>query len=204
VRRTPIVAIAMLLLALSVIFGPEPHTRGEQVVSGAVASKAVPYVQGDDKAVQMAVANHHREVLAQEEAARIEAERVEAERVAAEQQAAAAEAARQEAAQAAARRAQAHKAAPAAPRAPSAAPAAATGDVWDRLAQCESGGNWASNTGNGYYGGLQFSAGTWRSVGGSGLPSENSREEQIHRGQILQARSGWGQWPACSRKLGLR
>lgn len=75
--------------------------------------------------------------------------------------------------------------------------------TWDALAQCESGGNWAANTGNGYYGGLQFSASTWQSVGGTGLPHEHSRETQIHFGQVLQARSGWGQWPHCSSKLGL-
>ena len=51
--------------------------------------------------------------------------------------------------------------------------------VWDRLAQCESGGNWAINTGNGYYGGLQFTLGTWQAYGGSGLPSNASRETQI-------------------------
>lgn len=81
---------------------------------------------------------------------------------------------------------------------------AVSGSVWDRLAACESGGNWSINTGNGYYGGLQFSAATWRSVGGSGLPHQASKAEQIKRGQILQARSGWGQWPACTRMLGLR
>lgn len=80
---------------------------------------------------------------------------------------------------------------------------AGNGSVWDRLAACEAGGNWAINTGNGYYGGLQFSLSSWRGVGGSGLPSEASREEQIMRGQMLQARSGWGAWPACSAKLGL-
>lgn len=85
-----------------------------------------------------------------------------------------------------------------------AAPAVADGSVWDRLAACEAGGNWAINTGNGYYGGLQFSLSSWRAVGGSGLPSSASREEQIARGKILQARSGWGAWPACSAKLGLR
>ena len=53
------------------------------------------------------------------------------------------------------------------------------GTVWDSLAQCEAGGNWAINTGNGYYGGLQFSLSTWQAYGGSGLPSDNSREEQI-------------------------
>lgn len=89
-------------------------------------------------------------------------------------------------------------------RAPAPAAYVSGNTVWDRLAQCESGGNWAINTGNGYYGGLQFSASTWRSVGGTGLPHQNSREEQIKRGQILQARAGWGQWPSCSAKLGLR
>jgi len=76
--------------------------------------------------------------------------------------------------------------------------------TWDRLAQCEAHGNWALNTGNGYYGGLQFSLTTWQAVGGSGYPHEASREEQIRRGQILQARYGWGQWPHCSAKLGYR
>jgi uncharacterized protein YabE (DUF348 family) len=66
--------------------------------------------------------------------------------------------------------------------------------VWDKIAACESGGNWHINTGNGYYGGLQFSAPTWKSVGGPGLPHENSREVQIKYAKILQARSGWGQW----------
>jgi hypothetical protein len=76
--------------------------------------------------------------------------------------------------------------------------------TWDALAQCESTGNWSINTGNGYYGGLQFSLATWQSVGGTGYPHEHSREEQIHRGQILQARAGWGQWPHCSSRLGFR
>ncbi len=66
--------------------------------------------------------------------------------------------------------------------------------VWDKIAACESGGNWQINTGNGYYGGLQFSAATWKSVGGPGLPHEHSREVQIKYAKILQARSGWGQW----------
>lgn len=87
---------------------------------------------------------------------------------------------------------------------PSGAPAA-DDPVWVRLAQCESNGNWSNISGNGlYYGGLQFHPDTWRSVGGSGMPHQASRAEQIYRAQILQARSGWGQWPACSRRLGLR
>ncbi|MGI9027399.1 MAG: transglycosylase family protein [Candidatus Saccharimonadales bacterium] len=76
--------------------------------------------------------------------------------------------------------------------------------VWDRLAQCESGGNWSINTGNGYSGGLQFSQSSWRGVGGSGLASQASKEEQIARAQMLQSRQGWGAWPACTAKLGIR
>ena len=76
--------------------------------------------------------------------------------------------------------------------------------VWGALAQCESGGNPSIVSSNGlYYGLYQFSLPTWRSVGGSGLPSEASVAEQTQRAQALQARSGWGQWPACARKLGL-
>src|SRR5690606_2706212 len=89
-----------------------------------------------------------------------------------------------------------------APRPPAEGPDPGDPATWDRLAQCESGGNWSINSGNGYYGGLQFSLPTWQNVGGSGYPHENSREEQIHRGQILQARAGWGQWPYCARQLG--
>lgn len=77
------------------------------------------------------------------------------------------------------------------------------GGVWDRIAACESGGNWAINTGNGFYGGLQFTLGSWAAVGGTGSPANASREEQIARGIALQARQGWGAWPACSAKLGL-
>ena len=84
------------------------------------------------------------------------------------------------------------------------APAVASGSVWDRLAQCESGGNWSINTGNGYYGGLQFSASSWRAVGGTGLPHQASRATQIQMGERLKAKQGWGAWPSCSRKLGLR
>ncbi|HEX6257097.1 MAG TPA: transglycosylase family protein [Euzebyales bacterium] len=84
-----------------------------------------------------------------------------------------------------------------------AAPAVPSGSVWDSLAQCESGGNWSINTGNGYYGGLQFSLSSWQAVGGSSYPHEHSREEQIRRGEMLQAQQGWGAWPSCAAKLGL-
>lgn len=75
--------------------------------------------------------------------------------------------------------------------------------LWDKLAQCEAGGNWSINTGNGYYGGLQFTLASWRAVGGSGYPNQASRAEQITRGKILQSRQGWGAWPACTAKLGI-
>lgn len=78
-----------------------------------------------------------------------------------------------------------------------------TNDIWLQLAQCESKQNWSIDTGNGYYGGLQFSLGAWASVGGSGKPSEASKEEQIERGKLLQAKRGWGVWGACAKKLGL-
>jgi uncharacterized protein YabE (DUF348 family) len=91
-----------------------------------------------------------------------------------------------------------------APVAAAATGGAPTTGVWAALARCESGGNPAARSGNGlYYGLYQFSLGTWASVGGGGLPSNASPAEQTKRAQILQARSGWGQWPHCAAKLGL-
>ncbi len=80
---------------------------------------------------------------------------------------------------------------------------ASGGTVWDQLAQCESGGNWAINTGNGFYGGLQFTLSTWQGYGGTGMPHEASREAQIAVAERVQAGQGWGAWPACSAELGL-
>jgi LysM repeat protein len=86
-----------------------------------------------------------------------------------------------------------------------AAPAAQAegGTVWDKLAQCESSGNWAINTGNGFSGGLQFTPSTWRAFGGEGRAHNASRVEQIIVAERVLAKQGWGAWPACSRKLGL-
>ncbi|MTV25400.1 LysM peptidoglycan-binding domain-containing protein [Nitriliruptoraceae bacterium ZYF776] len=81
---------------------------------------------------------------------------------------------------------------------------AVDGGVWDRLAQCESSGDWSIDTGNGFYGGLQFTLDSWQLVGGSGYPHEASREEQIARAEDLLEIQGWGAWPACSSELGLR
>jgi hypothetical protein len=74
---------------------------------------------------------------------------------------------------------------------------------FERLAQCESGGRWNINTGNGYYGGLQFNLATWRGVGMGGYPHQASKATQIAAGQKLHSSRGWKPWPACSRKLGL-
>src|SRR3954452_625398 len=79
---------------------------------------------------------------------------------------------------------------------------AATASEWDAVAQCESGGNWSINTGNGYYGGLQFSASTWAAYGGSGSAHNASREQQIAVAERVLAGQGWGAWPVCSRKAG--
>jgi len=81
---------------------------------------------------------------------------------------------------------------------------ASGGTVWDQLAECESGGNWAINTGNGYYGGLQFNLDTWHSYGGPGYPHEQSRETQIAIAEKVRAATGgYGSWPHCSQQLGL-
>ena len=86
-------------------------------------------------------------------------------------------------------------------------PVISDGDVWDRLAHCESTGNWAINTGNGYYGGLQFSKSTWDSNGGqqyAEYPHQATREQQIAIATKLRdAAGGYGPWPHCSSKLGL-
>ncbi|MGV0402578.1 resuscitation-promoting factor Rpf1 domain-containing protein [Corynebacterium uberis] len=83
---------------------------------------------------------------------------------------------------------------------------AASDADWDALAQCESGGNWAINTGNGYHGGLQFSPATWNANGGQEFAPyayQASREQQIVVAERVLASQGWGAWPACSSQLGL-
>lgn len=80
-----------------------------------------------------------------------------------------------------------------------------TGDIWWKLAGCETGGKYDNpNTGNGYYGYFQFSLTTWRGVDGPGYPHEHSYDVQLQYAKKLQARDGWGQWPGCARRLGLR
>jgi resuscitation-promoting factor RpfE len=74
------------------------------------------------------------------------------------------------------------------------------GHNWDAVAACESGGNWAINTGNGYYGGLQFNLGTWRANGGTGLPHQASRSEQIRVAENIASHQGMGAWPVCGHR----
>ena len=75
-----------------------------------------------------------------------------------------------------------------------------SGVNWDAVAACESGGNWAIATGNGYYGGLQFTPGTWQANGGSGMPNQASREEQIRVAENVLRSQGIGAWPVCGRR----
>ncbi|MBF6327063.1 transglycosylase family protein [Nocardia transvalensis] len=78
---------------------------------------------------------------------------------------------------------------------------AAPAHDWDGVAQCESGGNWHINTGNGYYGGLQFTQSTWAANGGSGNPANASKEEQIRVAENVLATQGVGAWPVCGQYL---
>jgi hypothetical protein len=100
--------------------------------------------------------------------------------------------------------------APAAPVHTAPAAAAAPPDTatppgnWDKIAACESGGDWDTNTGSGYYGGLQFNATTWHNYGGQGLPHQASKATQIGIAEKVLAKQGWDAWPVCSRKTGLR
>jgi resuscitation-promoting factor RpfB len=86
-------------------------------------------------------------------------------------------------------------------------PEVSNGGVWDSLARCEAGGNWAINTGNGFYGGVQFDQNTWERNGGlryAGRADLATREEQIAIAEVTRARQGWGAWPTCSGRIGAR
>jgi resuscitation-promoting factor RpfB len=86
-------------------------------------------------------------------------------------------------------------------------PTVANGGAWDSLAKCEAGGNWAINTGNGFYGGVQFDQNTWERSGGLRYAARAdlaTREEQIAIAEVTRARQGWGAWPVCSGRIGAR
>jgi hypothetical protein len=109
------------------------------------------------------------------------------------------------AARLAAARAEAARASRSARRVSATPVAAVGGDVWGALARCESGGNPRAVGGGGrYFGAFQFSLGSWHAAGMSGNPVDYDYGTQVAAAQRLQARSGWGQWPHCARRLGLR
>jgi uncharacterized protein YabE (DUF348 family) len=86
-------------------------------------------------------------------------------------------------------------------------PPVTNGAVWDSLSRCEAGGNWAINTGNGFYGGVQFDQNTWERQGGLRYAPRAdlaTREEQIAIAEVTRARQGWGAWPVCSGRIGAR
>jgi uncharacterized protein YabE (DUF348 family) len=88
-----------------------------------------------------------------------------------------------------------------------AVPPVGDGQIWDAISRCEAGGNWAINTGNGYYGGVQFDQGTWERNGGLRFAPRAdlaTREEQITVAEVTRARQGWGAWPVCSGRAGAR
>jgi len=162
-----------------------------------------------DRAVDRKRAELFEHAVAAEQAAQAEAEQQAQAEAAAQAQAAAAAqaqaqaeaAAQAQAAAAAAAQAQAQAQAQAA-KAQAPQPAPAEG-VWAELRNCESGGNYAEDSGNGYYGAYQFALSTWEGLGFSGLPSDAAPAVQDAAAEKLQALYGWGQWPACSAELGL-
>ena len=80
-------------------------------------------------------------------------------------------------------------------------------NVWDRVATCESTNNWTIDTGNGYYGGLQISPRTWRAFGGrkfARTPHKATKREQVRVAKRIKRHQGWGAWPHCSRRIGVR
>jgi len=163
------------------------------VASGAAVAATPAVLPAADPAITAAVAAY---VAAVAEQARLDAENAFFAGLAA-----------QDAERAAAERAAARSAAPRGGNTGRAAPVAADGSVWDRLAQCESGGNWAINTGNGFTGGLQFVRSTWLGVGGGEYAPDAylaTREQQIDIATRVLASQGWGAWPGCTSMMGLR
>jgi hypothetical protein len=158
-------------------------------------------IAAHDKVVNQRRSKVFEQTVAAEQAAQAQAEAQAQAQAAAQAQAQAAAhaaaAAQAQAAAAAAAQAQAQ-----ASKAQASQPAPA-GGVWAELRACESGGNYAEDTGNGYYGAYQFALSTWEGLGFSGLPSDAPPAVQDQAAEELQAAYGWGQWPACSAELGL-
>lgn len=190
IRRS--ILLLLILLAVVPVAFAEARTEvakasaGEARVAAASIERVVPVqiISTPEQSVQALVNQLHRQVA-----------------VAANEQFEAARAAER-----AAKRAAAEAAARAAARA-ALQPKIENGEIWDMLAQCESSGNWAANTGNGYYGGLQFHPNTWLSHGGDTYAPRAdlaTRKQQIAIAIKVQKSQGWAAWPACSSRIGLR
>ena len=171
--------------------------------SVALASLSVPIQAQQQQATQAQQAAQQQaaqQQAAQQQAAQQQAAQLQAAQALAAQQDAQHQAAQQQQAAQAQQVAQQQQAAQSVP-----APVAtsSSGDDFARLRQCESGGDYSDNTGNGYYGAYQFSESAWQGLGYSGLPSDASPAQQDQAAQQLHAQSGWGPWPSCSAQLGL-
>ena len=189
-------AAATIVAVASGVAAAAPEGPASRVASSQPARTAVDSYGLTQSALQLAQVRTH--VVKMDLRKRgAEARRADARRAAARRAAAAQRAAERAAARQAAQQQQQPTAAPA----PSQAPSAASGAVnWDAIAQCESGGNWSINTGNGYYGGLQFTQQTWEAYGGlSYAPRADlaSRAAQIAVAEKVYAAGGLGAWPVC-------
>lgn len=206
-RKILMLVLAGSSLILATSAAPSSGTTEPEMQSlGSSEAVLFPKVSGDalDSALDRGIQQHHADVKAYLEAvAAAERERQQAAQEAAEREAAEQAAAEQRAQE----EREAAEAPPPAQNVQASGGCATNPDAggcWDKLAQCESGGNWSINTGNGYYGGIQFSLSSWRGVGGTGYPHEHSRETQIEMGRRLWNQGGWAHWPACTAGFGWR
>jgi flagellar biosynthesis GTPase FlhF len=189
-------------LGVGDLTGPNATSPTLNGYSVALASLSVPLqATTQQQTAQQQQAAQAQQTAQQQQAAQAQqaAQQQAAAQQAQQQQAAQAQQAQQQQAAQAQQAAQQQQAAQAAP-----APAASSlSNDFARLRQCESGGNYGDNTGNGYYGAYQFSQSTWQGLGYSGLPSDASPAQQDQAAQQLQAQRGWSPWPSCSAQLGL-
>ncbi|MGH9039300.1 MAG: transglycosylase family protein [Acidimicrobiia bacterium] len=183
---TAAVSVALLPLSTWVAETLIPDTATQSVLAAGALGPAVPTISAASHPAEEQLLAQGRDRLAAEIA---------------ERKAAARQARLEQLAQ---ERASRDAAAPRPAPVQAAASAPVEDDIWAKLRKCEAGGIYTRNSGNGYYGAYQFSAGTWRSLGYPGLPHEASPEMQDEAAKRLQARGGWGQWPACSRRIGAR
>jgi hypothetical protein len=202
-RRLTIIGSSTVGIAfLAISTWPAPHpTRSE---ASPALETAAAQVRLEPASSGVSIAQDRLEAEARQAAGTmIVAEQARREAAAAQARREAVAQARREAAAQRAARASRDAARPRPVTAAAGAPAGAD-DIWAKLRRCEAGGNYTRNSGNGYYGAYQFSAATWRSLGYPGLPHQAPPEVQDEAARKLQRRSGWGQWPACSRRIGAR